>query len=258
MPLNRRHFLSLCACAAVTPVGAADVPVIAAAASLRFVMADLQAAFERDRGARVRVSFGSSGTLSQQIRHGAPFELFLSADEDYVRDLAQDGFVDGPGTVYARGRLALMAPTRSHLRVDADLQGLEEALAAGMITRFAIANAEHAPYGSRTKEALLQRGLWEALHPFLVIGENVGQAAQFAVSGNADGGIIAASLAVAGPIAPLGRFAVLPEEWHRPLHQRMALHPKAGDTARRFHDFLASLVAREVFTRHGFAAPEGV
>ena len=252
MPLPRRHFLTSAAAFAALPARAATAPVIAAAASLRFVMADLETAFPD----ALRVSFGSSGTLSQQLRNGAPFELFLSADEAYVQGLTRDGHLPDDGVIYARGRLSLIVPKSGDMEADATLDALEARLTAGHLRRFAIANPEHAPYGIRAREALIHRGLWQGLQPFLVLGENVAQAAQFAVSGNADGGLVAASLASAGPLAARARSALIAEDWHSPLNQRMALTPRAGTVARAFFDFLQSNEARAIFARHGFAAPE--
>lgn len=262
LALSRRTLITGAAALAAVPVMAAPVmaapaPVIAAAASLRFVMADLLAAFQDRTGDTVRVSFGASGTLAQQMRHGAPFEIFLSADETYIRALAGDGVLPTDGVIYAKGRLALIAPENGPLDVDSDLAGLAAMLGSGTLHRFAIANPAHAPYGIRAREALQHRGLWQALQPHLVLGENVAQAAQFAVSGNADGGLIAASLANAGPVAAQGRSALIPEDWHSPLNQRMALTAGAGPVAQAFFAFLQDKEAQAIFTKHGFALPGG-
>lgn len=255
MPLPRRRFLALTATALALPARAAPAPVIAAAASLRFVLPELTRAFASDGGGPLRVTYGSSGTLAQQMRNGAPFALFLSADATYVKTLAEAGTVPDDGTVYAHGRLALLAP-KGGMAVDAALDGLAAALERGAIRRFAIATPDHAPYGQRAREALQHRGLWEALQPHLVFGENVAQAAQFAISGNAQGGLVAASLATAPAVAAQAVHALIPEAWHSPLAQRMVLAAKAPETARAFHDFLLTPPARARFAAHGFAAPE--
>ncbi|MDD9744612.1 MULTISPECIES: molybdate ABC transporter substrate-binding protein [Marinovum] len=255
MPLPRRHFLTLTAAALALPAQAEAPPVIAAAASLRFVMPALTAGFTTAGGGPVRVAFGSSGTLAQQIRNGAPFELFLSADAAYVQVLADSGAVQAAATVYARGRLALIAP-HGGLAVDAAMDGLAAALTRGEIRRFAIATPEHAPYGQRAREALLHRGLWEAIAPHLVFGENVAQAAQFASSGNAQGGLVAASLAAADTLRARAESALIPDAWHSPLDQSMVLTPKAGATARAFHEFMQTPAAQEILAAYGFAAPE--
>lgn len=255
MPLPRRHFLALTAAALALPARAGTAPVIAAAASLRFVLPELTEAFAEAGGGPLRVTYGSSGTLAQQLRNGAPFELFLSADAEYVLRLAEAGVLQDAGAVYALGRLALIAP-KGGLAVDGRMDGLAAALERGDIRRFAIATPDHAPYGQRAREALIHRGLWERIEPQLVFGENVAQAAQFATSGNADGGLVAASLAVAPAVQALSESAVIPGDWHSALDQRMALTTGAGETARVFYDFLQTPTAQAIFAEHGFAVPE--
>lgn len=232
-----------------------DAPLVAAASDLQFALPRIVAAFAAETGMSVRVSYGSSGNFARQIRQGAPFEMFLSADELYVFDLARDGFTRDRGTLYALGRIVIMAPSGSPLEVDEQLDGLAAGLAADRITHFAIANPDHAPYGQRAREALQQRRLWTAIHSRLVLGENVSQAAQFALSGNTQGGIIAYSLALAPALSERGKHALIPRDWHRPLRQRMVLLPKAGAVAERFYEFLRQPAARALFRQSGFDLP---
>jgi molybdate transport system substrate-binding protein len=237
-------------------IGAQEAPVIAAAANVQFAIEELATAFQQETGRSVRLSFGSSGNLRRQIAQGAPFQLFLSADEAFALALHRDGLTEGGGALYALGRAVLIAPSGSPLQVDGELRGLAEALEKGVITRFAIANPEHAPYGIAAMQALEHAGLWEPLQPFLVLGENVSQAARFALSGNAQGGIIAYSLALAPSVQQRGaRFELIPEDMHGPLHQRMVLIRGAGETARAFHDYLLSDTGRAIFRGHGFGLP---
>ena len=211
--------------------------------------------FKKDTGQSVRLTFGSSGTFATQIRNGAPFQMYLSADETYVAKLHADGFTRDAGSLYAIGRIALMAPPSSDLPVDSELKGLADHLRTGKIKRFAIANPEHAPYGRRAEEALRKAGLWDAIKPKLVFGENVSQAAQFATSGSAEGGIIALSLAKSPQMEKLGRYAVLPADWHEPLRQRMVLLKNADATAQAFYRYLQEPAARVVMRRYGFGLP---
>lgn len=243
--------LVLWACA-----GAAPSPRIAAAADLRLALTDVAAAFERDTGQQVELVFGSSGNFYQQLRQGAPFELFLSADETYVLDLARAGMTVDSGRLYAVGRLALVAPKGSPLKVDEGLEGLRKALAQGRIRRFAIANPDHAPYGQRAREALDQAGLWAPLQGRLIMGENVAQAVQFAIEGGAEGGIVAWSLMLDPALEGRADYALIPAHAHQPLRQRMVLMRTAGDTARAFYDYLAQPSARAILKRHGFALPQ--
>jgi len=235
---------------------AAQMPTVAAASDLQFALEEVQALFTAETGQRVQLVFGSSGNLYRQIVEGAPFQMFLSADEIYAEQLAAQGLTPNAGALYAIGRLALMAPAGSPLQVDSTLNGLREALAQGQIRRFAIANPEHAPYGQRAEEALRHVGLWDALQGTLVLGENVSQAAQFATSGNAQGGIIAYSLALAPNVARLGNSALLPEEWHAPLRQRMILMNTASPVVEAFYSYLQQAPARAIMQRFGFTLPD--
>ncbi len=238
-----------------SPLRAAAAPTVAAASDLRFAMDELVATYSRDTGRQVKVSYGSSGIFRQQIAQGAPFELFLSADEAYVQQLQQAGLTRDGGTLYAIGRIVLFAPKGSQLTVDGQMAGLRLALAEGRLRRFAIANPDHAPYGARAREALRHAGLWTGLERRLVLGENVSQALQFAATGGADGGIIALSLVKAPGFAQAGHWALIPADWHRPLRQRMVLTPKAGPLAAHFYRWLQGPAARAILVRHGFALP---
>jgi molybdate transport system substrate-binding protein len=173
-----------------------------------------------------------------------------------VRALASEGRTRDAGLRYALGRIAIVAPSASPLVPDAALDGLRSALDQGRITRFAIANPEHAPYGVAARQALMHAGLWQALQPKLVLGENVAQAAQFALSGSAEGGIIPYSLVVAPPLAGRLRFALIPESWHAPLEQRMVLLDHAGRIAEAFYRYLQMPVARAILVRYGYSAPD--
>lgn len=233
----------------------AEAPNVAAAADLKFALSEIAARYEKDTGQTVRLSFGSSGNFARQIPQGAPFELFLSADEDYILKLVAEGWMQGEGRLYAIGRIALLVPHGSKLAADSELKDLVAAVADGRIQRFAIANPEHAPYGRAARSALQKVGVWEKLQGKLVLGENVAQAAQFATSGSAQGGIVAWSLARSPEVARLGSAVLLPESGHPPLRQRMALTRKAGNEARRFYDYLQEPAARTIFERYGFSLP---
>lgn len=239
--------------ASAAPARAAN---IAAASDLQFALPEIARRFTQETGLEVQLTFGSSGNFMRQIVQGAPFEMFLSADEAFVRELARHGRTEGEGDLYATGRIVLFAPAGSPLEPDLDMAHLEAALRDGRVRRFAIANPEHAPYGRAAEEALRHRGLWQAVEPKLVLGENVSQAAQFATSGAAQGGIFAYSLALSPAIRARGRFVIIPEIWHAPLRQRMVLIESAGETARRFYAYLQQPAARAVLREYGFALPD--
>lgn len=232
-----------------------DNPAVAAASDLKFALEDVATRFRADTRKELRLSFGSSGNYFRQIGQGAPFQLFLSADEDFVFRLHDAGKTADRGVLYATGRIVLFAPQGSPLAVDARMAGLKAALERSTIRRFAIANPEHAPYGRAAEQALRKLGLWDALQGRLVLGENVSQAAQFATGGSAQGGIFAYSLALAPGIAQQGQYILLPEDLHAPLRQRMVLVKGAGETARAFYNYLQQPAARRILAQYGFVLP---
>ncbi|WP_334155188.1 molybdate ABC transporter substrate-binding protein [Tepidimonas sp.] len=231
-------------------------PTVAAAADLKFAMEEVAQLFEQRTGHKLRLVFGSSGNFYAQILQGAPFHLFMSADEDFVFKLADAGRTLDRGRLYAYGRIGIFVPKGSRLKADGELKDLAAALKDGRLRKFAIANPDHAPYGKRAKEALQNAGLWEAIQPRLVYGENIAQTAQFATSGSTEGGIIALSLAKAPQVAALGDFALIPESWHKPLAQRMVLMKDAPEAARQFYAFLSTPEAQAIMVRYGFVMPD--
>jgi molybdate transport system substrate-binding protein len=232
-------------------------PTVAAAADLQFALTEVAVAFKDETGEEVQLTFGSSGNFFRQIQQGAPFQVYLSADEKFVFDLAQAGLTVDEGALYAVGRIALIVPNGSPLKADGTLGDLALGLRDGRLTKFAIANPEHAPYGKRAEEALRHAGLWDRLQDRLVLGENVSQAAQFATSGGAEGGIIAYSLALSPDVSKLGAYALIPDAWHEPLRQRMVLLKGANETAQHFYAFVQSPPARDILKRFGFVLPGG-
>lgn len=230
--------------------------MIAAASDVKFALEEVAVQFKSATGMEVTLVFGSSGNFARQIEQGAPFEMFLSADEDLVLKLADSGKTIDRGQLYAIGRLVLLVPRGSALHADSELKDLAVALQDGRLKRLAIANPEHAPYGKRAEEVLRHSGLWESLQPHLLLADNVAQAAQFATSGGAQGGLVAYSLALAPPLAQSAEFALIPQSWHQPLRQRMVLVKGAGDAAKAFYGYLGGDQARAILARYGFVVPD--
>lgn len=231
-------------------------PTLAAASDLKFAIEEVAAQFEKETGTKLRLVFGSSGNFYSQILQGAPFQMFMSADEDFVFKLADANKTIDRGRGYALGRIGIIVPRGSALKPDGDLKDVAAALKDGRLQKFAIANPEHAPYGARAKEALQSAGVWAAIESKLVLGENISQAAQFATSGSTQGGIIALSLAKAPSIAKLGEFALIPESMHKPLRQRMVLMKDAPPALRAFYDYLGTPAAQTIMVRYGFVMPK--
>ena len=237
-------------------VSAQRPPTVAAAANLNFALTEIANQFKADRGTSVEVVFGASGTLTRQIQDGAPFELFLAADEEFPNQLAKAGLTRDAGVVYAVGRLVIFAPNGSPLAVDERLDGLARVIKSGKAGRFAIANPDVAPYGKAAESVLRKRGLWDAIRPQLVLGDTIAQAAQFATTGNAIGGLVAYSLVLGPGFAERGKYAVIPESDHQPLRQRMVLLKRAGATATQFYDYLQGKTAKAILRKHGYGVPQ--
>jgi len=239
-------------------VAARPATLIAAAASLQPALEEAAALISAETGIAPRFAYGASGNLARQIAQGAPFEMLLAADEISIQKLAEAGHTRDMGHVFAVGRLALFAVRGSALDPAAGLEALRPLLAAGRVQRFAIANPEIAPYGRAAEEALRRLDLWEALRPRLVFGENIAQAAQFAMMEGSTGGLIALSLALSPTLKARGDFIVVPEALYAPLRHRLALTLRASEAAVRVQAWLLSPQAAAVFARHGLQTPSAL
>jgi molybdate transport system substrate-binding protein len=240
----------------VLAINAVDSPAIAVAANVKFAMDDIAKQFSQDTGLSVRLSYGSSGNFVSQILHGAPFELLLSADELYPNKLVEAGATQDAGHIYAMGRLALAAPKNSPLKLDKQLLGLASLIESGQLQRFAIANPVHAPYGESAKQVLIKKGLWQAIEPHIILGENASQAAQFAVSGSTQGGIVPLSLVLTPNFERIGQYAAIADELYQPINQRMVLMKTASSTAQQFYTYMLSSSAQQILLQYGFKVPE--
>ena len=228
---------------------------VAAASDLVYCMQDLNAEFRKERSdIDVVVSVGSSGTFYAQIRNGAPFDLFLAADMEFPRRLIDEGVAEKNSlTPYAIGRIVLWST-----RADLDLRRGLAVLTDKTISRIAIANPEHAPYGRAAKAAMEKAGVWNTVQPKVVFGENISQARQFVQTGNADIGIIALSLVMAPVVQGIGQYALIPEDAHPRLEQGAVLTVRGAKNseAQAYMTFLRSLQARAIFEKYGFVLPK--
>jgi molybdate transport system substrate-binding protein len=233
------------------PRGFAQDLRVAAASDLQFAMNDLAANFEKTSGKKVAVSYGSSGNFRTQIANGAPFDIFFSADAQYPNQLINEGLADGETFyIYANGRLVLWAPAGENLQLEK--RGLA-VLKTTYVSKIAIANPEHAPYGKAAVAALQEAGLYNEVKSKLVYGENISQAAQFAESGSAQVGILALSLTYADSMKNGERWEV-PQNLYPPLEQAaVVIHSSKNKTAAlAFLEYVKSPAGREVLTKYGF------
>ena len=256
MKLRNLFVAVIVALALTVPRGGAQEITVAAAADLQFAFQDVAARFQKETGKNVKLIFGSSGNFFTQIQNGAPFDVFFSADIDYPRKLEAAGLAE-PGTLYqyATGRIVLWVPNESKLDLS---RGLQVLLDPG-ISKVAIANPEHAPYGRAAVAAMKQEKLYEKISSKFVLGENISQTATFVVSGSADIGVVALSLALAPAMKEKGRYAEIPPNEYPPLEQAAvvlkASHQK--EIARQFIDFLKTPHILELLRSYGFAVPSG-
>ena len=228
--------------AALLPVAGADL-LVGAASDLGTLSDQIGTAASKSVGMRIRFTLASSGALAQQIANGAPFDVFLSANEGYVSDAVKAGYLD-PSTVlvYANGRLALWSKSGS-------IRSLDDLLKPAVL-HLAIPDPQHAPYGIAAREALENSKLWSAVQPKIVYGENVRQAFQFAESGNAEAVITSWTLLQ-------GRGVLLPQELYTPIRQTGAVLKSSSqpDAARKFLKFLISPEGKKILTAGGLFPP---
>jgi len=227
--------------------------LIAAAADLKFAMDSLIAVFSKTNpDIHVKVTYGSSGNFFQQIANGAPFDIFFSADIDYPRQLQQQGKTLSDVRIYGTGQLVLWSRT-----IDPSIDGMNTLLNSA-VKKIAIANPAHAPYGQRAEESLHYYGLAEKINDKLVMGENIAATAQYALSGAADVGIIALSLALSPAMQQAGgKYWLIPANSHQPLQQGFALlsHAKDNSGAQQFAGFFTSPAAASILRTYGFGQP---
>jgi molybdate transport system substrate-binding protein len=224
---------------------------VAAAADLQFAMQDVAARFQKDSGKQVKVIYGSSGAFTQQIQNGAPFDVFFSANLDYPKQLDAAGLVE-PGSMYqyATGKLVLWAPNASAVDLGPGLK----ALLNQAVKKVAIANPEHAPYGKAAVAAMQSEKLYDQVKDKLVLGENISQTATFVVSGAADVGLVALSLAISPNMKDKGRYVDVPATDYPAIEQACVIlrSSKNKELARKFLEFVKSPATAELLKSYGF------
>ena len=223
-----------------------DELTVAAASDLTPAFEEIGREFESATKTKVVFMFGSTGLLTRQIENGAPVDLFAAANVSYIEQLERNGMIiPDSKAIYARGRITLWTPDESPLR----LQAIAD-LARPEVTRVAIANPDHAPYGLAAKQALQSAGLWERVQPKLVYGDNIRQTLQYAETGNVEVAIVALSLSIQSQ----GRWQLVPEELHQPIDQGLAVIKSTGNekAARAFAAFISSSQGKAIMKKYGF------
>ena len=229
---------------------------IAAAADLQFAMQDIAAQFQTATGKKVEVIYGSSGNFFQQLQNGAPFDIFFSANLDYAKKLEAAGLTE-PGSYYqyAKGKIVVWVPNESKLNLKPGL----EVLLDPSIKKIAVANPQHAPYGQAAVAAMQKEGVYEKVQSKLVLGENISQTASFVLSGSADVGIVALSLALSPNMKDKGRYSEIATDEYPPIEQACVIlsSSKSKEAARQFLQFVKTPAIGKLLESYGFDVPKG-
>ncbi|HXM69301.1 MAG TPA: molybdate ABC transporter substrate-binding protein [Candidatus Acidoferrum sp.] len=251
MNVRRVSLMAVLAASLIAQNSMAQEVTVAAAADLQFAMQDIAARFQRETGKTVKVIYGSSGNFFQQIQNGAPFDMFFSANLDFPKKLEAAGSTE-PGSYYqyAMGKIVLWVPKESTI----DLTSGMKALLAPSVKKIAVANPQHAPYGQAAVAAMQKEGIYEKVKDKFVLGENISQTASFVVSGAADVGIVALSLALSPNMRDKGRYVDVPPTDYPPIEQACVIlaSSKSKEAARQFLSFVKTPAIGEILRSYGF------
>ena len=228
----------------------AQPTTIAVAANMKPAVEELYGLFGNPEKSSIKIIYGSSGNFYSQIRNGAPFSLFISADEQYPLELASAGLTQGYGKTYAIGRLALITNKNASFKPSFSTAELKKIISE--TNKLAIAKPELAPYGKASIQFLTKIGLLDEAKEKLVYGENISSATVFVSTGGANAGFTALSLALSPEVSKVTNYVAIPESFHEPIKQRMVLLKNAPTVAIDFYEYLQSSKAKEVLRSHGY------
>ena len=238
----------LVGCSRTAPTGL----TIAVASNSQYALEEINAIFSEKTGVVSDLVVSSSGKLTAQIKEGAPFDLFVSADIKYPNELYLSGLTMDKPMVYAHGKLVLWSASNGVIPT------LEQ-LTSDNITHVAIANPETAPYGAAALELLKKQGIYEQVKHKLVFGESISQTNQFILSGAADIGFTAKSVVVSGPMKGKGHWLELDPQHYAPLAQAVVLIKNQNTTlSKQFFDFLQSPDGQQILRKYGYDVGYGL
>jgi molybdate transport system substrate-binding protein len=225
---------------------------VAAAANLNGVLDELISQYTKQNEQSVKVVYGSSGHFYQQMTHGAKYDIFLSANQDYVDRLVSQGYSNEASVVYAKGRLVVLVSNKSKIRPTPDFGDLRQAVQDGRLSKFAIANPALAPYGAAALQTLEQLGLKEMFQKQLVMGGDVGQTMLFIRSEAAQAGMVPWSMVKQSKTIQDESYILIPEKLHQPILQKMILFKQSNPSAKGFYDYLQSVQAKQIWRQYGY------
>ncbi len=243
-------FVSLLLCANFTW---AQTTTVAVAANMKDAFGEISAAFKVAGNPDMRIVYGSSGNFTAQIMNGAPFNLFISADEYFPLQLFQRGKTLDDGVVYAIGQLAIISKNSAGIRLSENKAELIKAI--NKANKIAIAKPDLAPYGKAAVEYLKAEGLWSIAKDKLIYADNVGIATMYVVTGAADLGFTAISLAKSAEVSKETNFMLVNSKLYEPIKQRMVLMKGAPQEAVSFYRFMQSAQAKLILQKYGYSTP---
>jgi molybdate transport system substrate-binding protein len=214
-------------------------------------MQDVAAGFQKETGKEIKLIYGSSGSFFQQIQNGAPFDMFFSANLDYPKKLESSGLTaSGSYYQYARGKIVVWVANDSKTNIDSGLKSLLDP----SVKKIAVANPQHAPYGQAAVAAMKNEGVYEKVKDKFVLGENISQTASFVVSGAADVGVVALSLALSPNMKNKGRYREIPTTEYPPIEQACVILSSSKDkeTAKQFLSYIKTAAVADTLKRYGF------
>ena len=231
----------------------AQTASVAVAANMKDAFAEINTAFKATGKSEMRVVYGSSGNFTAQIMNGAPFSLFISADEKFPLELYKNGKTVDEGRVYAIGKIVIFTKSSSGLKLSNDKADLLRAIAKA--NKVSIAKPELAPYGNAAVEYMKAEGLWDFVKDKLVYGDNIGVATMYVVSGAADLGFTALSLAKSPDVSRDTNYVPLNDKQYEPIKQRMVLIKGAPQEVVDLYKFIQSPTAKNILLKYGYVVP---
>ena len=226
---------------------------IAVAANMKDAFTEINTAFRTTGRPELRVVFGSSGNFTAQIFNGAPYSLFIAADEHFPLELFKSGKTVDEGVIYAIGKLAIVAKKSLNLSSAASKAEITKAITKA--NKVAIAKPELAPYGKAAMQYLKSEGLWDLAKDKLIYADNIGVATMYVASGAADVGFTALSLAMSPEVLKSSSFSLINQALYDPIKQRMVLMKEAPTEAVDLYRFMQSPQAKSILNKYGYTTP---
>jgi len=246
-----RGLIAICLSICCLPLHA-DSLHIAAASNLRHIMPEIANVYTQKTGQYLAITYAASGTLTTQIKHGAPFDILMSAKADYINQLDDLALTRGEFQHYANALMVLFIANNSSLNIETVWQDLHNRLDDKTLGKIAMANPRHAPFGQLAQQELEAKGLWQSIQPHLLLAENAAQSVQFSLSSAVDAGFIPLSYALHDQVESAGKFIILESQ----IPQYIVVLKNAPESAEQFFDFMQTSPAIKLLEQQGFIVPK--